>query len=112
DEATPYRIAHARHHNGDRRGRVLGGHGGRRTIGHDDIHLETDQLGREVRESLVLPFCPAVLQDEGLAFAIAEREHPLQESPHIWGLSWGSIKKHTDPVHVRWLLCDGERRRA
>src|SRR5262249_48768499 len=96
---------------GDRRGRVLGGHGGRRTIGHDDIYLETDQLGREVREPRVLSFCPAVLQDEVLAFDIAERAHPLQESPYIWVSSWGSLKKHTTPVHSRRLLRLGSERR-
>ena len=72
---------------------------------HQDIHLETDQLGREVGEPLELPFRPAVLQDEVLAFDIAERAHSLQESLHKWGASWGSTQpKATDPVYVRRLL--------
>jgi hypothetical protein len=47
-----------------------------------------------------------VLQDEVLAFDIAERAHPLQERLHKWISSWGSTKsrKRTDPVHVRWRL--------
>ena len=114
DEAAPHRIAHAYHHNGDRRGRVLGGQSRWRPLRHDDIHLETDQLGREGREPLVLPFRRALLHDEVLAFDIAERAHPLQESPHKWVSSWDSTTpKHTDPVHVRWLPRLGcERRHA
>ena len=82
---------------------------------HQDVHLETDQLGREGREPLVLPCRHAVLHDEVLAFDIAERAHPLQESPHKWVSSWGSTKtrQRTDPVHVRWRLRLGcERRHA
>ena len=82
DEAAPQRIGRAPHHNGDRRRRVLGGQGRCHTPHHQDIHLEMDQLGREGREPLVLPFRPAVLYDEVLAFDIAERVHPLQELRH------------------------------
>jgi hypothetical protein len=113
DEAAPHRIAHAHHHNGDRRGRVLGGPGRWRPIGHDDLHRETDPLSREGREPLVLPFCPTVLQDEVLAFDIAARAHPLQERPHIGVSSWGRLKQHTEAVHVRRRLrLRGERRHA
>jgi hypothetical protein len=76
-----------------------------------DVHLETDQLGREGRESLVLPFRPAVLHDEVLAFDIAELAHCLQESFQGWLLLAGRPKQITDPVHVRWRLRDGGKRR-
>jgi hypothetical protein len=114
DEAAPHRIANAHHDDRDRRGRVLGGQRRWRIRHQQDVHREPDQLGREGREPLVLPCRPAVLQDEVLAFDIAERAHPLQERLPIWGASWswGSISKHTDPVHVRWLLrlrCDRRR---
>src|SRR5947199_3194971 len=61
-------------------------------------HPQTDQLGREVGEPIELPFRPAVLQNEVLAFDIAERAHPLQEGLHKWVSSWGSTKsrKRTD----------------
>src|SRR4029453_17385342 len=77
-----------------------------------DVHLEPDQLGREGREPLVLPFRPAVLHDEVLAFDIAERAHLLQERLYIWGASWswGSISKRTNPVHGRWRLRVGGER--
>ena len=84
DEAAPHRIAHTCHHKGDRRGRVLGGKGCWGPLRYDDIRLELDQLGREVGEVLEPPLCIAVLQDEVLAFDIAERAHPLQESRHQW----------------------------
>ena len=85
---------------------MLGGKGCWGPLRHDDLHLETDQLGREVGEPLELPCRPAVLQNEVLAFDIAERAHPLQEGLHKWVSSWGSTKsrKRTDPVHVLRLL--------
>jgi hypothetical protein len=84
DEAAPHRIAHACHDDGDRRGRILGGQSRWRNHHQQDVHLETDQLGREVRQPLVLPFRAAVLHDEVLAFDIAERAHPFEESLHKW----------------------------
>ena len=55
DESFPYRIIVRRHHDGDRAGGVL-----RRTDRgdapyHNHLHLEPDQLGRQVREPLILP---------------------------------------------------------
>jgi hypothetical protein len=40
--------------------------------GHDHVHLEADQLGDDVAESLVPSLGRPALQDEVLAFHIAE----------------------------------------
>jgi hypothetical protein len=82
DEAAPHRIGHGHHHNGDSRGRLLGGQRRWRRPHYQDVYLEPDQLGHEVGEPLVLPFRPAVLQDEVLAFDVAECAHPFSESLH------------------------------
>ena len=111
DEADPHRIAHAGHDNGDRRGRVPGGQRRGRNRRQQDVHRETDQLGRESREPFVLSFRRAVLHDEVLAFDIAERAHPLQERLQRWLLRSGRTQQITDPVHVRGRLRLGRERR-
>src|SRR5438093_6312489 len=47
DESEPAGIAHDRHDDRDRRGGVLGCRRCRRRPRYDDVHLETNQLGRE-----------------------------------------------------------------
>ena len=73
DEAAPERVAGGAHDNGNRRRGPLGGEGGQRPDGHDEVDLETDLLGRELRQPVepivrvaglkdyVLPFDPAQL---------------------------------------------------
>jgi hypothetical protein len=73
--------------------------------------VETDQLSSKAREPLELPCRRAVLQDEVLAFDIAERAHPLQERFQKGVLLSGTTRrKITDPVHVRWRLRVGSER--
>jgi len=50
-----------------------------RSVDHDDVHLEPDQLGGEIRKSLVLSVGPAVGDDEGLTLDVAEVAQPLSE---------------------------------
>ena len=58
---------HARHNNGNRLGRILG-----RldrydpSCYHDDINLETHQLGRKLRVPIALPVCMSVLDSDVL----------------------------------------------
>ena len=47
DESHRHRISNDRHDDGDRCGHSLCRLDRRRTTCHDDVHLETDQLGRE-----------------------------------------------------------------
>ena len=42
------------------------------SLGHDDINLETNQLGRQFGESLVLSLSPTEFDGEVLAFDIAQ----------------------------------------
>src|SRR5215467_2615777 len=48
-------------------------------MGHEDIHLAANQLGRQLRESSVLPLRPAVLNDDGFPLHIAEVPKALPE---------------------------------
>ena len=50
-----------------------------RILGHDNVRLEPDQLGRERREPLVPPLSLAALDDEVLALQVAELLQPLPE---------------------------------
>ncbi len=45
--------------------------------GHDDINLERDQLSRESREPLDLPFVISVFNDDVATFDVTEVTQPL-----------------------------------
>jgi hypothetical protein len=38
----------------------------------NDIWLDADQLGRKVRESIILPLCPSVFDGDGCALDMAQ----------------------------------------
>jgi len=61
---SSYGVTSRRHNDRDRAGGVLGGKRRGRAPGHDDIHLETDQLSREVGKPLGPSFCVPGLDDE------------------------------------------------
>src|SRR5712691_2628277 len=77
------------------------------------LHLEPDQLGRQVGEPLFPPLRIAVLNDEVLALDIAEVAQPLPEGFQTWiGLPGRARTEPTDPVHFpRWLCVSDKRRR-
>src|SRR5216684_8696420 len=72
DEAAPHRIASAGHDDGDRRRRLLGCESRGRAPGHDDIHVEPNELGRETGESLVPPLRASLLERNALSFHVTE----------------------------------------
>jgi Protein of unknown function (DUF3568) len=84
DESFPDRIAGTRHDEWDRARGVLGGADDRPAACHNPLHLETDQLGRQVGESLVLPLRPSLLNDEVLAPDVAELAQTLPEGLAEW----------------------------
>ena len=84
DEPLPHRIRGARHHDRDRARGVLGSAGRGGASCHNHVHLEPDQLGRQVGEPLVLPLRIAVLNDEVLALDIAEVAQTLPEGLQRW----------------------------
>ena len=62
----------ARHNDGNRLGSILGRPD--RTVPscyNDDINLETDQLGRKLREPIALPLCISVFDGDALSFYVA-----------------------------------------
>src|SRR5262249_29938443 len=61
-----------RHDDGNRGGRSLCGLARWRTIRHDDVYLETDQVGSEAGETVVVPLRPSGLDLDILIFHIAE----------------------------------------
>src|SRR5215510_8984050 len=72
--ACPNRIGSLAHHNdGNRLGCILGRpdrHVPCRY--HDDINLETHQLGRKPRDPIILPFGISVLDDDVLSFYVTK----------------------------------------
>ena len=82
--------------------------------GHNHLHLEPDQLGRQVGEPLRLALRIAVLDDDVLALDVAQVAQTLPEGLHTcWGRDGRGERRTepTDPVHFRRLLCLGDERR-
>ena len=89
-----------RHDNGDRRGRLLGRYGSGVGPRDDDIHLESDQLGGEVRQPFTLSVRETVLTNKVPALDVAKLTETLFErlkevSDPLTCLDL----KNTDPVH-------------
>ena len=75
-----------RHDDRDRLRRSFGGKGTGRTRCHDDVDLEPDQLGRNLREAIFVPLRPAVLDGDALALDVAEVAESLAERLEDLGL--------------------------
>src|SRR4030095_15291381 len=107
DESFRYRIiGGGRHHDWDRVGGLLGRADGGAAPGHNQVHLELDQLGRQVAETFLTSLGIAVLNDKVLALDVAEIAQPLPESLQTRiGVKGGRAgTEPTDPVHFRRLL--------
>jgi len=65
-------LSHARHDDGDSRGRRLRDQGGRGCLRHDHINGKGDRLRRQRREALRLIFSPAGFDDDVSAIDPAE----------------------------------------
>src|SRR2546426_7423094 len=72
DEAAPHRIASAGDNDGDSRRRLLGGKSLGRAPGHDYIHLEPNELRREIRESLISRLGASLLKRNALSLHVTE----------------------------------------
>jgi len=57
----------------------LGGLGCRSTHRHDDVHLQTDQVGREGGVPIILALGPSGLDGDVLTFHIAQLAQALAE---------------------------------
>jgi hypothetical protein len=68
---------------------------------HEEVRLETNQLGGEVGHALELALCPAGLTGHSLTLAIAEVAQGLQEAPGRPGYSL----QQTDAWDLRTRLC-------
>ena len=79
DESEPAGIAHDRHDDRDRRGGVLGCRRCRRRPRYDDVHLETNQLGREFGQPVESTIGKSIVDDDILALNPPEFAQPLPE---------------------------------
>jgi len=61
---------------------------GRRPACHNDVHVQTDQLGREAGEPVVLPLRPAELDGDVLTFHIAQLTQSLPKGLNKTQDSW------------------------
>ena len=103
------RVAHRRHHHGNGSGRVLGRPGGWRPPGHDQVDLETNQFGREVREPLGATIRRPIFDDQVSPFDVAEVPQPLAQGVEIGGVPCRGYRlQNPDAIDLpRLLRCSG-----
>src|SRR5256885_6765677 len=110
-EPVSDRIAHDRHDDGDRGGRLPYCTGRWRIQREDEVDLETGQLGRQTREPLDLPIGPSVLDEDVLTLHVAVFAQALPEGverhPRL-GRFERTGHQVTDPCDSRRWLCLGE----
>src|SRR5262249_54364712 len=61
--------------NWDRPGKVFRGENGRRTDGHQDVHLESDELGNQITETYISSLRPSCFNREVLPLNVAVLAH-------------------------------------
>ena len=76
-------IADADHDYGDRSRRVMGSLGRRRDWRHDQVNLEAHQVSGELRQAIEFALRPPVLDDDILAFDVAELAKTLAKLVHV-----------------------------
>src|SRR6266568_2082375 len=107
------RVAHRRHDHWNGCSRVLGGPRGRGPPAHDQIDLETHQLGRELREPLGATICRSIFDDQVSPFDVAELPQPLAQSVEIGGVLCGGYRfENTDAIDLPRLLRARSNRRG
>src|SRR4030095_9195238 len=85
DEAGRYRITDGCHDDRRRRRCVLDGSDNWRPPGrHNEVHLETHELGGEVWKRLILPVRRSVVDDDSLAFHETDLAERLPKRVEIW----------------------------
>src|SRR5450756_679265 len=85
DQSSPHWISRDRNNNRDRTGCLFGSLSGRRVHRDDDIHIETDELRSERRETVNLTFRVSVLDADALSFDPSEVPETLSECIYLSG---------------------------
>src|SRR5262249_28772389 len=111
DEPGANRIANGSHDDGDRLGGVLGCRHSLRPLRYDEVHLEPDQLGRQVGQPVDPTLRISIVDDNILALNPPELARPLPEPVEKGRPSGrGRPPKKTYPRHLsRLLRVGGER---
>ena len=109
-----YRIAASPHHDGDCLCCLLRLESRPSRLRDDDVHLQTGQLGRELREPIGLPFRKSEFDGDVLSVNISEFLQPFRNARDLWGrgpsgtrntaignLSWGPSPAAVRLLHER-----------
>jgi hypothetical protein len=105
DDVGPDRFAARGHDHGNRSGGILGRRHRLRAAGHDQIDVETNQLGRKLGETLGAAVGRTVVEDEVLTFDVAELSQALSEGIEIGGVRCrGGRLQQTDTIDLARLL--------
>src|SRR5262245_58223555 len=101
----PHWIANSHHDDGDRRCRLLGREGRRRTERRDEVDGAMDQLDRDPRQPIGQPTGVAIVECDVLAFQIAKIAQAVPE-----GVPNGRVVDDADTRDLRRLLRAGRER--
>src|SRR5439155_16704227 len=111
-QLRPDWIARADHDDGNRWRRSLKLHDRPIAEGRDDVNLETDQLGRQLRKSLETRFRRPGLDDEVLPLDVAEVAEALPKRLQVPRCGGVRVSEMADAPDLRRLLrIAGERQR-
>ena len=103
DEASAKRVRHRRENDRDDRGRLFRCEH-RRSRRKNDIDLEPDKLGGDLREPLEASVCPAIFNRDGAALDPAEFTQPLHKDGDQLALSCRRARAQVPDGWRRWLL--------
>ena len=105
------RVAHRRHNRWNRFGRLFGRPGGGCPPGHDQVDIETDQFGREVRESLGATIRRPIFDHQISPFDVAPVPEPPAQGVEIGNVPCGGYRfENPDAINLPRRLRLGERR--
>src|SRR5499427_9619988 len=105
DESGANRIANGNHDDGDRLGGVPGCRHSLRPLRYDEVHLEPDQLGRQVGQPVDPTLRISIVDDNILALNPPELAQPLPERVEQGRpIGRGRQPKETYPRHLARLL--------
>jgi len=109
-----HRIRPGSRHDGDGRGGPLRRRRGVLPSRDDQVHLEGNELGGKLRESIVFALGSALLKADVLPLHVAELAHLLAERnpPSLAAGIGRAVVEESDPVHLPHLLRLGSKRRG
>jgi hypothetical protein len=79
-------------------------------MGHNDVHLEADELRGQFSEAIGALLCVSHLEEDVLSFTIAQLAQPVPEffeAPLSGFIGLTGVAEEANTWHLLWRLCLG-----